>query len=68
MALGCKDIPDGAGDTVDRMLLFSVGNCAGSTEYVNGPDLTPIVRFGDEGVAACRMLAGAGSFSIFASG
>jgi hypothetical protein len=63
-----QDIAGDADDTFDQVLPFGVGNCAGRTEYVNGPDLTPIARFGDGGVAAGRMLAGAGSFSTLDQG
>src|ERR1017187_2580328 len=57
-----------ADDTLGQVLPFGVGNCAGRAEYVNGSGLTPTACFGDGGVAAGWMLAGAGSFGILHQG
>src|SRR5665213_2869036 len=63
-----QDITGDADDTLDQGLPFGVGNCAGRAEYVNGPDLTPITCFGDRGIAAGWLLAGAGGFGILHQG
>ena len=63
-----QDLPGDADDTLDEVLPFGVGNCAGRAEYVNGPGLTSITCFGDGGVTAGWTLGCAGSFGILHQG
>jgi hypothetical protein len=59
-----QDLAGGTDDTLDQVLPFAVGNCAGRAEYVNGPGLTPIACFGDGRVTAGWIATGVGSFDI----
>jgi hypothetical protein len=63
-----QDVTGDADDTLDQVLPFGVGNCAGCAEYINGPGLTPISCFGDGGLAAGWLLAGAGGFGTLDQG
>src|SRR5277367_6452805 len=63
-----QDVTGDADDTLDQVLPFGVGNCAGRAEYVNGPGLTSIACFGDGGVTAGWTLGCAGSFGILHQG